>query len=216
MKKLSFKSAVALALSALAVLIVLITPFSTANAAVTRLKQYFGDASDTTFATGSVTSGSVLRILVNGVDKAFTFSDSATLSVAAAPASGAQVDIFETDEAISATAVQTSQLTFPATYNANGVVISSMLTTSGSVDFDSALTLADSTDVTFTLTGAAVNSPCVVGLPATVPVGHDYKCWVSSTNTVSLRSHNGTGGTVNNAAATFRVFVFKALNQLGL
>lgn len=92
---------------------------------------------------------------------------------------------------------------------ANGVVYQILTALTGSTTWDipSLGTLANA-QVTFTVTGAVVGDTVTVtpALPATgVIVAAD----VSSANTVILRAHNTTSGTVDPASATYNVKVIK-------
>lgn len=65
----------------------------------TKLGQYFGDASDTTFdLPRALTSGYVLDVQVNGESVDFAYSDADTVVLSAAPASKAIIDFWETNE----------------------------------------------------------------------------------------------------------------------
>lgn len=202
--------------AAVIVLMLMLFPVSQAQAATNVLAQYFGNASATTFTVPSVTSGYTVGVTLDGVPTSYTWSSSGVISLASAPAARVIVQITETNVAESRSEVATSKFMFPATYNANGVVITTMLTTSGAIDFASTATLTSPTDGSFTVTGAAVNDVCTVGLPAAPTAGMVYTCFVSAADTVKVREFNASAGTVDAASATFRVYVQHVLNQLGL
>lgn len=78
--------------------------------AKTLKKQYVGDASTTAFGIGSLTSGFVPVLEVNGVPKKFTYA-ALTLTALVAPALHDMVSVFETDEVIMVKEVYTDKLT---------------------------------------------------------------------------------------------------------
>lgn len=207
LKSISLSSLVAL---------VLLAPTPSAMAATDTLAQYYGDASATTFTVPTVTAGYVVGVTVNGIPTSFTWSSSTLILLAAAPATGSLVNITQTTDARSSAEVVASKFMFPGVYNANGVTITAMFTTSGALDFVSTATLTSPADLTFTITGVAVGDVCTVGLPAAPTTGMIYSCFVSAADTVKVREFNATTGTVDAASATFRVFVARIINQLGV
>lgn len=82
------------------------------------------------------------------------------------------------------------------------------LTGSATLDFASTLTQAG-TDLTITVTGAAVGDPVSLGPPAALLSASLYTAWVSSANTVSVRFNNYSAGTLDPASGTFNVVVWK-------
>ena len=84
----------------------------------------------------------------------------------------------------------------------------SFLEASASLDFPSTAAAASS-DLTITVTGAAVNDPVSMGLPAAPTAGIVFNAFVSAANTVTIRATNITAAPVDPAAATYKVRVFK-------
>lgn len=78
-----------------------------------------------------------------------------------------------------------------------------------SLDFASTLTLADSTDLTVAVVGAQVGDAVFIGLPAAPTAGFTFMGFVSAADVVTVRAHNCTAGTVDPAAATYRVTVVR-------
>lgn len=76
------------------------------------------------------------------------------------------------------------------------------------VDHPSMLTLAQS-DVSVPVGGAKVNDIVNLGLPAAPTAGIVYQAFVSAANTVKIRATNTSGGTIDPAAATFRIQVLR-------
>jgi len=85
-----------------------------------------------------------------------------------------------------------------------------ILSGSATLDFPNTTT-ATSSDLTITVTGAAdgdVVSLGVVNALRTV-AGTDYRAWVSTTNTVTVRFLNTSGSDIDPASSTFKVTVTK-------
>jgi hypothetical protein len=67
-----------------------------------------------------------------------------------------------------------------------------------------------STDLTFTLTGASVGDPVLLGVPnGSAPANTNYTAWVSATNTVTVRFNNYSAISVNPNAGDFTIRVLK-------
>jgi hypothetical protein len=81
---------------------------------------------------------------------------------------------------------------------------------SATLDFPST-SVSSSSDLTITVTGAAVGDLAVVTPPnASVIANSFYTCWVSATNTVTVRFSNlDTTSAANPASGTFKALVFK-------
>jgi hypothetical protein len=95
-------------------------------------------------------------------------------------------------------------------YGNNALLGKDVLRGSASLDFPSMATNTSQT-LTITVTGAAVGDDVMLSRTGT-PVNDAlfYHAWVSAANTVSVRARNNTTGTIDPAAETFRVIVFKA------
>ncbi len=90
-----------------------------------------------------------------------------------------------------------------------GTKPTSPLRASASLDFASMATLTTN-EQTITVTGAAVGDTVALAPPATVNAGLIWCGRVSAANTVTIRMYNSTNATVDPAAATWGVTVFKA------
>ena len=91
---------------------------------------------------------------------------------------------------------------------AAGATVNTVLTGSAALDFASIATLA-SADLTITVTGAVVGDEVALGLPAAPTAGIVFNAFVSSANTVTVRAHNYTGGSIDPASATYSARVFQ-------
>jgi hypothetical protein len=180
------------------------------SAQSTLLGQLFGDGSTVTFTVpAAVPASNVLQVEVDGNSKPYIWASSTTVTLASAPASKAIINFKAVPSAVAAQKAFFSELEVGG-YRAQGALVKAILTTTATVDFASAATLVDSADSSnITVTGAAVNDICVVGLPAAPTAGFDFKCFVSAADTVKIRAHNGTTGTVDPDSATYRVYVIK-------
>lgn len=84
-----------------------------------------------------------------------------------------------------------------------------ILKNSATLDFPSTLAQTDS-DLTVTVTGAALGDGCTIGAPnGSMLSGAIYSCWVSASNTVSVRFSVYGATPKDPASGTFNVFVFK-------
>ena len=82
------------------------------------------------------------------------------------------------------------------------------LTATASLDFGSMATMT-SAELTITVPGAAVGDAVALGGPAAPNASFQYFGYVSAANTVTVRAFNGSTGTVDPAAATWRATVIK-------
>lgn len=83
-------------------------------------------------------------------------------------------------------------------------------TATASLNFASTASGAVSTPLTVSVPGAAVGSLVVLGAPAALEAGLIAFGLVSAADTVSIRLLNASGGTVDPAAATWKVGVLTA------
>jgi len=88
-----------------------------------------------------------------------------------------------------------------------GTGVKEILTATAALDFPSITTLIDA-DLTIAVTGAAVGDACHLGLPAAPEGNIAFNCFVSATDTVTVRAHNYTAGSLDPASATYRVVTF--------
>jgi len=84
----------------------------------------------------------------------------------------------------------------------------SFLEASASLNFPSTAAAASS-DLTIAVTGAAVNDPVSMGLPAAPTAGIVFNAFVSAADTVTIRATNITANPVDPAPAAYKVRVFK-------
>jgi hypothetical protein len=90
-----------------------------------------------------------------------------------------------------------------------GTTITNHLSATASLNFDFSGGGITEHDLTITVTGAAVGDTCVVGLPTALQVtGLTFTCFVSATNTVTVRGMDVTSAGPDPAAATVRVDVW--------
>jgi hypothetical protein len=88
-------------------------------------------------------------------------------------------------------------------------VANSYLTGSATLDFPSTAAQSSS-DLTITVTGAALNDVVSVGVPnGSVLSNSDYTAWASAADTVTVRFNNYSSGAQDPASGTFKVIVFK-------
>jgi hypothetical protein len=97
----------------------------------------------------------------------------------------------------------------PVLFSFDSTPVRKVLSATATLDFASTLTLVDSADLTVTVTGAAVGDAVFIGLPAAPTAGFTFMGFVSAADTVTVRAHNCTAGTVDPASATYRVTVVK-------
>lgn len=93
---------------------------------------------------------------------------------------------------------------------AGGTAIAKHLSASATIDFTNAATGVCSPDfTTFTVTGAALGNRCVVAPPvASINTGSIFWCWVSATNTATVRHCNVSGAGNDPASGTYNVDVW--------
>lgn len=86
--------------------------------------------------------------------------------------------------------------------------IGAVLTATATLDFGSTNAWSGS-DLTITVTGAAVGDAVSIGLPASINNNTSYMGWVSATNTVTIRFNNYSGGIIDPPSGTFKATVIK-------
>lgn len=87
------------------------------------------------------------------------------------------------------------------------IQVPNTLSAAGALNFPST-SAQSSSDLTITVTGAALNDVVHVGVPnASVLANSSFSAWVSATNTVTVRFNNYSSGAQDPASGTFRVVV---------
>lgn len=61
--------------------------------------------------------------------------------------------------------------------------------------------------LTLSVTGAVTGKPVILGAPSAIEAGLTWSGYVSAPDTVTVRVHNGSGGSVAPATATWTVMV---------
>jgi hypothetical protein len=88
-----------------------------------------------------------------------------------------------------------------------GAAITKILSTTATLDFPST-PAQTSSDLTVTVTGAAVGDVVGLGVPnASTAASGSYSGWVLSANTVKVRFENNSTGSLDPTSGTFRVIV---------
>lgn len=82
------------------------------------------------------------------------------------------------------------------------------LSTTATLDFSST-NAQTSSELTITLTGAAVGDAVFVGPPSAPAANSCFTAYVSATNTVTVRFNNYSSGSIDPASATFRVAIIQ-------
>ncbi len=86
--------------------------------------------------------------------------------------------------------------------------LATTFTATATLDFPSTAAAAQS-DLTITVTGAAVGDSVSIGLPSAPAAGIVWNGFVSATNTVTIRATNITGSAVDPASATYRATIVR-------
>lgn len=92
--------------------------------------------------------------------------------------------------------------------SSQSVTLLGVLTATATLDFPS-IGANDTAQLTMTVTGAATGDAVFIGLPSTINTGLVATGFVSATNTVAIRLHNTSGGSIDPASSTFRAVVAK-------
>ncbi len=112
-----------------------------------------------------------------------------------------------TSQSIANSALQAGLIattTFKVT--SSGTAVTKLLSASAALDFPNT-NAATASDLTITVTGAAVGDVVSLGLPAAPTAGFVFNAFVSAADTVTVRATNITAGALNPASATYRVAV---------
>jgi hypothetical protein len=89
-----------------------------------------------------------------------------------------------------------------------GTVVANILSATATLDFPS-IGSNDTETLTITVTGAVAGDSVFLGCPAGLDAGLVFCASVTAANTVTVRMHNSSGGSVNPASATFRATVIR-------
>lgn len=100
------------------------------------------------------------------------------------------------------------------TTTSTGNKVTKMLGTSATIDFDTATTtctttISDGGTATVTVTGAAAGDPCFVGTPSSPAANSSFSCYVSATDTVTLKQC-AAGTASNPSSGTYYVRVISS------
>jgi hypothetical protein len=102
-----------------------------------------------------------------------------------------------------------STLVSPQIQINGGATITKVLTNTATLDFGNTLAQTDS-DLTVTVTGAVDGDVCMVGAPnGSTQTGSIYSCWISATNTATVRFSVYGLTAKDPASGTFRVTVIQ-------
>lgn len=106
-------------------------------------------------------------------------------------------------------AVEFDGTNFFGTASTTRYTFAKTLTNTATLDFASTAAQSSS-DLTITVTGAALNDAVSVGAPnGSVLSNSSFSAWVSATNTVTVRFNNYSSGAQDPSSGTFRVSVVK-------
>lgn len=92
--------------------------------------------------------------------------------------------------------------------DSTGTTIDAVISATATLDFPSTAAQSSS-DLTMTVTGAAVGDAVFLGLPAAPDANSCFTAWVSASNTVKIRFNNYSAGAIDPASAAYRAVVFK-------
>jgi hypothetical protein len=106
-------------------------------------------------------------------------------------------------------AVTCSNLTASGTLRVGGgTVVENILSATATLDFPS-IGSNDTETLTITVTGAVAGDSVFLGCPAGLDAGLIFCASVTAADTVTVRMHNSSGGSVDPASATFRATVIR-------
>ena len=89
-----------------------------------------------------------------------------------------------------------------------GTVVTNILSATATLDFGSIAT-NDTHTLTITVTGAVAGDSVFLGVPAGLDAGLIFCASVTAANTVTVRMHNSSGGSIDPASGTFRATVIR-------
>jgi hypothetical protein len=89
-----------------------------------------------------------------------------------------------------------------------GTVVSNILSATATLDFPSIGSNGTET-LTITVTGAVAGDSVFLGCPAGLDAGLIFCASVTAADTVTVRMHNSSGGSIDPASATFRATVIR-------
>jgi hypothetical protein len=89
-----------------------------------------------------------------------------------------------------------------------GTVVASILSATATLDFPS-IGSNDTETLTMTVTGAVAGDSVFLGVPAGLDPGLIFCASVTAADTVTVRMHNSSGGSVDPASGTFRATVIR-------
>ena len=122
------------------------------------------------------------------------------------------VSVFETQNA-SGTAIVTispaGNIATPGTLQVGGgTIVTNILSATATLDFPS-ISSNDTHTLTITVTGAVAGDSVFLGCPAGLDAGLIFCASVTAADTVTVRMHNSSGGSVDPASGTFRATVIR-------
>ena len=89
-----------------------------------------------------------------------------------------------------------------------GTVVQTILSATATLDFPS-ISSNDTHTLTITVTGAVAGDSVFLGVPAGLDAGLIFCGSVTAANTVTVRMHNSSGGSIDPASGTFRATVIR-------
>ena len=89
-----------------------------------------------------------------------------------------------------------------------GTVVANILSATATLDFPSIAT-NDTHTLTITVTGAVAGDSVFLGVPAGLEAGLIFCASVTAADTVTVRMHNSSGGSIDPASGTFRATVIR-------
>jgi len=125
------------------------------------------------------------------------------LAAVTTPASGDLLAIVDISDTTQAATGSTRKITYS---NLIGGALN-ILTATATLNFGS-ISANSSANLTMTVTGAKAGDAVFIGLPSAFEASLMAMGFVSATNTVTIKVHNASGGSVDPASGTFRATVF--------